>query len=187
MLLALVVVGGLGAGCGAAVDPAPRVPTPVASSGGTSVAYEDVSFVQMMLAHDRQTVQICDLLLAKDGVDPAVRTLAAQMRTAREPEITRLASWLSGWGVDESPLEHEHAGRTHGLLRPGQLATFARAGGPAAQEAFLATMLSHDRAAQEIATTVLAEGSDAGVQRLAQTALATARTEIGELERLLRR
>lgn len=180
----------LSAGCTAVAGrdprPAPRPSTAVttAAPGSTSVAYEDVTFVQMMLAHDRQTVQICALLLAKHGVDPAVRTMAEQMTGSRSPEITQLTTWLTTWGVDESPLEHEHAGRTHGLLRPGQLAAFARADGASAQEAFLETMISHDQAAQEIADTVIATGAHAGVRRLARASLATNGAEIAELERL---
>lgn len=171
-------------------DLGPAGPLPTSSSGSarsTSVAYEDITFVQMMLAHDRQTVQICDLLLAKDGVDPPVRTLAEQMQRSREPEISQLAGWLTAWGVDESSLEHEHAGRTHGLLRPGQLAAFERADGPTAQRAFLETMISHDRAAQEIASTVVADGTDAGVRALARTAITTGEAETSVLERLVGR
>ncbi|HEY5785024.1 MAG TPA: hypothetical protein VIT65_09630 [Microlunatus sp.] len=57
------------------------------------MAYEDITIVQMMLAHDRQIVQICDLLLGKDDVELPVRTVAVQMRRARVPEVDQLARW----------------------------------------------------------------------------------------------
>ncbi len=159
--------------------------TAVESPRSTAVAYEDITFVQMMLAHDRQTVQICDLLLAKSGVDPPVRVLAEQMRRTRAPEIDRMTRWLSAWGIDESPLDHAHADRTHGLLRPGQLATFERAAGPEAQQAFVETMISHDQGALEISARVLANGADPGVKTLAEATVVTGKSEIARLETLL--
>jgi uncharacterized protein (DUF305 family) len=149
------------------------------------VAYEDITFVQMMLAHDRQTVQICDLLLAKRDVDPPVRVLAEQMQRSRLPEIDRMTRWLSAWGIDESPLDHAHAGRTHGLLRPGQLASFERAAGPVAQRAFVETMISHDQGALEISATVLGTGTDPGVKALAESTVVTGKAEIARLETML--
>jgi uncharacterized protein (DUF305 family) len=169
-------------GPGRGVEPPPAAATSGDSPGSTAVGYEDITFVQMMLAHDRQTVQICDLLLAKTGVDPPVRVLAEQMRSARLPEIDRMAGWLAAWGIDESPLDHAHAGRTHGLLLPGQLATFERATGPKAQQAFVETMISHDQGALEISATVLAIGTDPGVKTLAESTVVAGKSEIARLE-----
>lgn len=151
------------------------------------MAVEDITFVQMMLAHDRQTVRICDLLLLKDGVDPQVRAVAEQLRRTRSPQIEQLTTWLSQWGIDESPLEHDHAGRTHGLLLPGQLAAFERADGPTAQRAFLETMINHDRGALEISTTVVDTGTDGGVRQLAEKIISTQSAEIDRLEQALGR
>lgn len=165
----------------------PSAAAPRASPRSTAVAFEDITFVQLMLTHDRQTVQICDLLLAKGKVDPPVRALAEQLRRTRLSETDQLATWLSEWGVDESPLEHDHAGRTHGLLRPGQLAAFERANGPTAQQAFLEAMISYDQGALEISATVVATGTDSDVQQLAETIISTERAEIVRLEEMLGR
>ena len=191
-VVCLVIAAGAASGC---VGPSgqdrgadqPSAATSADSPRSTAVAYEDITFVQMMLAHDRQTVQICDLLLAKTGIDQPVRVLAEQMRRTRLPEVDRMTTWLSEWGIDESPLEHAHAGRTHGLLLPGQLATFERAAGPAAQRAFLETMISHDQGALEISTTVLATGSNPGVRQLAESTVVTGKSEIARLETVLGR
>lgn len=190
-LVSLVVVGCAVSACAGPSDTAPLSrPSPTVSSASphsTSVAVEDITFVQLMLAHDRQTVQICDLLLAKDGVDPRVRALAEQLRRTRSLEIDQLTIWLSDWGIDESPLEHDHAGRTHGLLLPGQLAAFERADGPTAQRAFLETMISHDRGALEISTTVVDTGTDSGVRQLAEKIISSQSAEIDRLEQALGR
>ena len=193
MLACLVIAGGAGSGCigsggpDRGGDPPPAAATSDDSHGSDAVAYEDITFVQMMLAHDRQTVQICDLLLAKSGVDQSVRVLAERMRRSRLPEIDQMTKWLSGWGIDESPLDHAHAGRTHGLLLPGQLATFERAAGPEAQQAFVETMIGHDRGALEISATVLATGTDPGVKTLAEASVVTGTSEIARLETMLGR
>lgn len=165
----------------------PTAAASVASPRSTAVAVEDITFVQMMLAHDRQTVQICDLLLAKSEIDQRVRVLAEQMRRTRVPEVDQMTRWLSEWGIDESPLEHAHAGRTHGLLLPGQLASFERADGRVAQQAFLETMVVHDQGAVEISTTVLMTGADPGVKKLAESTIVVGKAEITQLESMLDR
>ncbi len=187
LVIAISVASGCSAPSASGRADQPTVAASSASPGSTSMAFVDVTFTQMMLAHDRQTVQICDLLLAKSDIDRQVRVLAEQMRRTRLPEIDQLAGWLAQWGLDESSIEHAHAGRTHGLLLPGQLAAFERAAGPAAQQAFLETMISHDRGALEIATTVLATGADPGVSKLAESTSVTAKEEIAQLETMLGR
>src|SRR5256885_15118979 len=50
----------------------------------------DVTFAQMMIPHHRQAVQMADLA-APRVADPQLKTLAAQIKAAQDPEITMMA------------------------------------------------------------------------------------------------
>ncbi|KAB8196571.1 DUF305 domain-containing protein [Nonomuraea phyllanthi] len=94
-LLALLLLAACGRGA------SPEVP----------VNAEDVMFVQMMVPHHRQGIEI-----AKVGADrattPELRTLAAAIATTQQDEVEMMLRWLHSW---EQPLTpptgaHDHHG-----------------------------------------------------------------------------
>ena len=81
-------------GCTAAV-------TSDASSSGTSPSAVEVSstdemFVQMMIPHHEQAVDMAELMLDKTDIDARVTALAEQILAAQEPEIETMRAWLAG-------------------------------------------------------------------------------------------
>ncbi|MCJ0905217.1 DUF305 domain-containing protein [Rhodococcus sp. ARC_M6] len=58
----------------------------------------DVTFAEQMIPHHSQAVEMSDMLLSKDGIDPRVTALAEQIKAAQGPEIEQLQNWLSTWG-----------------------------------------------------------------------------------------
>lgn len=44
-----------------------------------------------------------DMLLGKQGVDPAVLSLAEDIKAAQAPEIEKMQGWLQQWGVSAAP------------------------------------------------------------------------------------
>src|SRR4051812_18777463 len=63
----------------------------------------DVMFAQHMIPHHQQAIEMSDMLLAKQGIDPRVTELAKQINAAQGPEIQQMQSWLTQWGNPAMP------------------------------------------------------------------------------------
>lgn len=63
----------------------------------------DVMFAQGMIPHHQQAVEMSDMLLAKEGINPQVVSLAEKIKAAQAPEIETMRGWLNGWGVAPTP------------------------------------------------------------------------------------
>ncbi len=59
----------------------------------------DEMFVTMMIPHHQQAIEMADQILAKDGIDERVVSLAEQIKAAQDPEIQTMKGWLEEWGV----------------------------------------------------------------------------------------
>ena len=59
----------------------------------------DMDFAKMMIVHHQQAVEMSDMILAKQGIDPRVLDLAKQIKAAQGPEIATMQGWLSQWGM----------------------------------------------------------------------------------------
>jgi uncharacterized protein (DUF305 family) len=59
----------------------------------------DVTFAQNMIPHHQQAVEMSDIVLAKQGIDPRVANLANKIKAAQGPEIQQMQTWLSQWGA----------------------------------------------------------------------------------------
>ncbi len=70
-------------------------------SGSAEQAHNpaDVTFAQHMIPHHQQAIQMSDMVLGKQGIDPRVVTLAQQIKAAQGPEIEQMQTWLSQWGA----------------------------------------------------------------------------------------
>jgi uncharacterized protein (DUF305 family) len=64
----------------------------------------DVMFAQHMIPHHQQAIQMSDMVLGKQSIDPRVIDLANQIKAAQGPEIEQMQSWLSQWGQPTMPM-----------------------------------------------------------------------------------
>lgn len=74
----------------------------------------DVTFAQQMIPHHTQAIEMSDVVLGKDGIDPRVTDVANQIKAAQGPEIEQLQGWLTEWGQSSRPMS------TSGMMNPGQ-------------------------------------------------------------------
>lgn len=77
--------------------------TPAASTsmpaGAQAHNNADAMFAQHMIPHHQQAIEMSDIILGKQGIDPRVTDLAKQIKDAQTPEIEQLKGWLSAWGM----------------------------------------------------------------------------------------
>ncbi|HEU4908512.1 MAG TPA: DUF305 domain-containing protein, partial [Propionibacteriaceae bacterium] len=97
--------------------------SPTASSSATPVGeYDeaDVMFAQMMVPHHEQAVDMSDMVLSKNNINPDVEALAKQIKAAQQPEIDMMNAWLETWGRINMP-EGSHHSSSEGMMTEEQM------------------------------------------------------------------
>lgn len=168
-----------------------------AGTAGPAVTHNDadVTFVQGMLPHHRQAVEMADLVAGRSG-NAEVVDLAARIGGGQQPEIDTMTGWLQEWGAaaPAGGTEHgamEHGGMDHGgmggMMTPEQMQGLDVASGPAFDRMFLEMMTAHHSGAVEMARVEIRDGADPDALALAQRIIDTQQAEITEMRTLLGR
>jgi uncharacterized protein (DUF305 family) len=76
-------------------------PAPSAAQAHNSA---DITFAQNMMPCHKQAIQMSDIILTKQGIDPRVVQVANQIKAAEDPDIQRMQSWLSQWQQPTTPM-----------------------------------------------------------------------------------
>jgi len=154
-------------------------PTPSASFDANSA---DQLFVQMMIRHHQQAIEMADMILDKDGVDSRVSDLAEQIKDAQGPEIDTMQGWLGDWGVDSG---HAHSMGDDGMMSQDDMTALKNATGTDAARLFLEGMIGHHEGAISMAMTELAGGQNSDVTGLAQQVIDGQSAEITTMNEIL--
>lgn len=159
---------------------APGAPSRVISAreavelGRTSFTDEDVAFMQHMIVHHGQAVEMVELLQSR-GVHPTVQRLGQRIALSQQAEMDLMRGWLTDRGqpVDMPGMGGGHAGMDHsahaghamppsetpvmaGMLSPAQMQALAAANGPAFDRLFLEGMIRHHQGALDMVDALLA-------------------------------
>jgi uncharacterized protein (DUF305 family) len=150
----------------------------------------DVMFLQMILPHHRQGVELAGLGHTKGSREELVQ-LAAAIESTQADEAELLAGILADAGAPQTPPaapggEDPHA--AHGGL-PGtseqQVAALRAATGADFERRFLSTMMAHQGDAIQLAKMELASGTDKRLVDLARRIEQSRTAQIGQMQRLL--
>lgn len=144
----------------------------------------DRMFATMMIPHHRQALEMSDIVLAKDGLDPAVVDLARKIKAAQQPEIDRMLDWLKSWGAEYDPDAAMDHGMS-GMMSAEDLDALRTATGADAGRLFLEQMIAHHEGAVEMARTELDAGRSAEALALAQQVVDDQTEEIATMRRIL--
>lgn len=141
----------------------------------------DAMFAQMMIVHHQQAVEMSDIILAKDGMDPQIIELANEIKAAQGPEIEKMTAWLQGWN---EPLSSGHSSMD-GMVSDEGLAQLKAAQGTEAARLFLTQMIAHHEGAISMADEERANGSNPEALELAESVVSEQGTEIQTMKNLL--
>ncbi|MEU8820110.1 DUF305 domain-containing protein [Actinoplanes sp. NPDC048796] len=151
----------------------------VRAPDGVTYNGADVAFVQMMIAHHGQAVEMAKLVPGR-GQNGQLLALSRRMLAVQEPEIGWLRNWLTQRKLPESDPSHDHA-TMPGMQTAADLTALAGLKGAAFDERFIAMMSAHHRGAMRMAGDVMKSGED---ERLRETAGEMAVEQGSEIRRM---
>lgn len=148
----------------------------------------DVGFAQHMIPHHQQAIEMSDILLAKQGIDPRVTDLATKIKAAQGPEIKQMQDWLTQWGkptADGGQNMGDMAGDSMGLMSPEQMTALKNAQGVEASKLFLNGMIAHHEGAISMAQPEIGNGQFRGAIEMAKAIATTQQQEIETMKGIL--
>ncbi|MER7008313.1 DUF305 domain-containing protein [Dactylosporangium sp. NPDC000555] len=185
--------------CGGGHDPMPGMDSGHTTPGGgaspgraSSAAFNDadVKFAQMMIPHHQQAVEMAALARTR-AADPDVKSLAAQIEAAQEPEIKTLTGWLAEWGRPAPAMSGGMNHGTHsampGMMSDADMAKLEAATGKDFDRQFCTMMIAHHRGAIAMAEEELAGGANTDAKALARQIITAQQAEIDAMNKFLAR
>lgn len=199
-----------------ATSAATETTTTVTSATAEAAAHNDadVAFAQGMIPHHQQAIEMSDMLIGKQGIDPEVIKLANAIKAAQGPEITTMQGWLSEWGVSATPAPttgmsgmpgHDmgdgttmpgtsmpgtsmpgmDAGGGHGMMSAEDMTALQNAEGAEASRLFLTQMIQHHEGAITMAQTEIKDGKFPAAIEMAKSVVSTQQQEIDQMKGML--
>ena len=153
----------------------------------------DVAFMQMMIPHHAQAVQMSKLAPSR-AADKRVRILADRIRAAQAPEILAMSAWLEERNMEvpragEDPAKYHHGQNGHnstmGMLTPAQMKQLEGAHGPKFDRLYLRGMIRHHGGAIAMAQQAARGGVDIIAGEMTAEVSATQSAEITRMRDLL--
>jgi uncharacterized protein (DUF305 family) len=148
----------------------------------------DVTFAQNMIPHHQQAIEMSDIMLAKQGIDPRVVDLANRIKAAQGPEIQQMQSWLSQWGVPTTMAMTPGNMAGHevsGMVSEQDLTVLKNAQGVDASKQFLTEMIAHHQGAIAMAEEEIKNGQYAPAVAMARSIATSQQQEITEMQGIL--
>lgn len=162
----------------------------------------DAAFVQQMVTHHRQAVEMSALAVDRAG-DPDVAAIAERIGLGQEPEVQVMEAWLEQRGQDAPPERswltgrgevaggdagHEHhgaaGGAMAGMASEAEVQQLAASRGPDFDALFVDLMVRHHRGALAMVAEHAGSGVDLQVREMADEMSAVQTAEIAHLEGL---
>ncbi len=144
----------------------------------------DVMFVQGMIPHHKQAVDMSNSLLKKTGITEDTTALAKQIQAAQQPEITTMEGWLKTWGKPaDGGMDHGSMG--DGMATDAQMKAFDQEEGSAAEKVYLEMMTEHHQGAIMMAQTEQKGGKNPEAIQLAKNIATSQDAELTTMKKLL--
>lgn len=163
-------------------------PTSAATSEASAPA-GDVEFVQMMIPHHEQAIEMADMALARDSLSPQVRELATQIKAAQDPEIKTMLGWLNVWGAQVPTGDPTDAGHGHGhgggMMSAEDMQALGAAQGAEFERMWLTMMIEHHEGAVTSSEEVLKTTQNPDVEEMARSIVESQQSEIATMQGLL--
>ena len=147
----------------------------------------DVMFLQMMIAHHGQGLEMTKLA-AQKATRPEIKQLAAAIDLTQAEEVRIMTSWLKSWN-EPTAVSHDMSAHTdHGGLPatgPEQIAALGKASGADFDRTFLALMSGHQGAAAEMTNLVTSGGQNPETKEIARRIKESRQAQVAQMITLM--
>jgi uncharacterized protein (DUF305 family) len=153
------------------------------SSSDDSYTGADIMFLQMMIPHHQQAVDISNLAL-KTSKDSELLALAKTIRDAQSAEIIQMKMWLkeAGAGTD---MGHSMDGMG-GMLDDAELSALSAATGKNFDTLWLKGMIGHHDGAIHM-TTMINDAQNTEIKNFGENVVKDQSAQIKQMESMLKR
>ncbi|NMO50663.1 DUF305 domain-containing protein [Actinoplanes sp. TBRC 11911] len=142
----------------------------------------DTTFVQMMIVHHGQAIEMAGLA-GRRASNVELRALADRIGAAQAPEVTYLRTWLRARKLPETDPSHDHS-TMPGMQTPADMAALRAATGAEFDRKFVAMMTDHHRGAQQMAGDVITGGQDELLREMANEMAVEQGSEVRRMAQL---
>lgn len=155
-----------------------------------SITEADVAFMQGMIGHHAQAIEMTDLLETRTKSE-AMRKLAQRIEVSQTDEIRMMQQWLRDRGkvVPDEHAHHAHGAKLMpGMLTGAEMERLAAASGPEFDRLFLTFMIKHHQGALIMVNELRASpgaGQESEINRFATDVNADQRMEIDRMAAML--
>jgi uncharacterized protein (DUF305 family) len=144
----------------------------------------DIMFLQMMIPHHQQAVDISNLALTKSK-DPELLALATAIRDGQADEIVQMKQWLADAGASLD-MGHSMGDSMGGMLNEQQLAALKNASGSTFDRLWLEGMTGHHDGALHM-TQMIEDASNPTIKKFGQDIVALQTAQIEQMKEMLKR
>lgn len=155
-----------------------------AATDSEPVNSDDVMFLQMMIPHHRQGIEIVRQARTMAKAEQ-IRTLAAAIEVTQNDEVKTMMGWLRSWDQPLAAPSGAHAG--HGGMPETdreQIARLARS--KSFDRDFLTLLIAHQDDAAQLAGLEIYNGANPKVKQWAGQVSRSRKAQIEEMMRLLK-
>lgn len=148
----------------------------------------DITFAQNMMPCHKQAIQMSDIILTKQGLDPRVVQVANQIKAAEGSDIKGMQSWLSQWQQPTTPSSAAGMpamqGMT-GMMSPEQITGLQNAQGADASKQFLTMMIQNHQHAVMLAQSEIDSGQYPPAVAMAHSIATSEQQEVSTMQGIL--
>ena len=161
-------------------------PESIAAATDSSFNDADVAFLQGMIPHHAQAVDMASIALQPEsGASAEIQALATAIQGAQDPEIETMTEWLQTWGQPMEMPGMDGMDGMDGMMTEEQMTALAGLSGPAFDTEWATMMIAHHQGAITEAETVKATGADPEVLALADQIISAQQAEIAQMQAML--
>lgn len=148
------------------------------SASGFSGA--DIMFAQMMIPHHQQAVDMGTLAETR-AQDPAVKAIAAKIKSEQAPEIAQMKGWLK---AANASLDMGHDMGMGGMMTATQMSTLEKSTGASFDKLYVQGMIGHHEGAIHMAQMVV-DSNNAEAKALGAAIISSQTKQVAELKLIL--
>jgi len=152
------------------------------NTGTATYTGADVMFLQMMIPHHQQAIDISNMAL-KTSKDTELLTLAKTIVKAQSAEIVQMKSWLKDAGAT---MDMGHSMGMGGMLDDAELSALSAATGKTFDTLWLKGMIGHHDGAI-LMTTMIADASNLDIKAFGENVVTDQSAQIVQMKAMLNR